>query len=108
MILHFNTLASPQYPGRLHCVFPGCLPPDVPGDGLPGSQVPETTGHSEDGGDSLHQPGAVNLYPAINLVKRKFQLFDFDRIELCGTVSSVLKPVKLAQFFLFFPIINNK
>ena len=60
MIHHFNNLATPQYPGRLHCVFPGRLPPDVPGHGLPGSQVPQTEGHSEDGGDSLHQPGEVN------------------------------------------------
>ena len=59
--LPFNNSASPQYPGRLHRVVPGCLPPDVPGHGLPGPQVPETPGQPEDGGDSLQQPGEVNL-----------------------------------------------
>ena len=62
VVVKINNLASPQYPGRLHCLFPGCLPPHVPGDGLPGSEVPETAGDSEDGGDSLQQPGEVNLH----------------------------------------------
>ena len=55
--------APPQHPRRLHRVFPGRLPADVPGDGLPGPQVPQAPGQPEDGGDSLHQPGELNLQP---------------------------------------------
>ena len=55
-----NHSAPPQYPGRLRSLFPGRLPADVPGDGLPGPQVQEAAGDPEAGGDSLRQSGQLN------------------------------------------------